>query len=299
MCVTPIILKNEMIVGCGRCVPCHIKYCNQWAYRFNIHLNHNPIAYCITMTYNNLHLPIITDLDTNRNYMSLSKRDIQLFMKKLRKAHVKRYGKLAPKISYLISGEYGDKFKRPHYHAIIFNAHADDILNSWTDSNGEAIGQLYFGQNDIQATLKYALKYTIKSKIHTYYHKNSHYIRPFVLVSKGIGEQMLVTKKKSIRGINTKVERFVNISIQSNVLTPLTSPMWLTIKKLKSFFHGTIKNSQILKSIRTNSKTNKLKKSINVLWLYNLLANLSNNGRKITITSYGKQIKKINTVTKY
>lgn len=59
----------------------------------------------ITLTYSEEHLP---------SPPSLSKREHQLFMKRLRKM-------VAPKrISFFLSGEYGERFGRPHYHAIIF-----------------------------------------------------------------------------------------------------------------------------------------------------------------------------------
>jgi len=59
----------------------------------------------ITLTYSEDNLP---------SPPSLSKREHQLFMKKLRRS-------LAPrKVSFFLCGEYGERFGRPHYHAIIF-----------------------------------------------------------------------------------------------------------------------------------------------------------------------------------
>jgi len=60
----------------------------------------------LTLTFSDDHL-------LKRDFpMSLDKRDFQLFMKRLRK----RFGK----VRYFMCGEYGDIFKRPHYHAILF-----------------------------------------------------------------------------------------------------------------------------------------------------------------------------------
>lgn len=59
----------------------------------------------VTLTYDKEHLP------ANK---SLVKRDLQLYMKKLRK----RFGK---GIRFYACGEYGEQNKRPHYHVIIFN----------------------------------------------------------------------------------------------------------------------------------------------------------------------------------
>lgn len=59
----------------------------------------------ITLTYNDQHLP---------KNQSISVREIQLFIKKLRK-HVEPI-----KLRFYACGEYGEKTHRPHYHALIF-----------------------------------------------------------------------------------------------------------------------------------------------------------------------------------
>ncbi|QCQ84796.1 replication initiator protein [Blackfly microvirus SF02] len=71
----------------------------------------------LTMTYD------------DKNYpwnCSISKRELQLFFKKLRKT-----GRL---IRYFACGEYGPRTKRPHYHALVFNCHfADQRRHAGTD----------------------------------------------------------------------------------------------------------------------------------------------------------------------
>lgn len=69
----------------------------------------------ITLTYAQEHLPI-----NNKNHMTLFKRDLQLFIKRLRQ----QTGK---KLSYFLCGEYGPKTHRPHAHAIIFGYCPKDI----------------------------------------------------------------------------------------------------------------------------------------------------------------------------
>ena len=44
---------------------------------------------------------------------SISKREVQLFFKRLRKSSDK-------KLRYYACGEYGGRFGRPHYHAIVY-----------------------------------------------------------------------------------------------------------------------------------------------------------------------------------
>lgn len=66
----------------------------------------------ITLTYSDENLPA---------NQSLSKAELQLFFKRLRKQLQVR------KIRYYACGEYGEQTLRPHYHAIIFGWEPDDL----------------------------------------------------------------------------------------------------------------------------------------------------------------------------
>jgi len=77
----------------------------------------------ITLTYD----------DANLKSPRLDYRDFQLFMKKLRRAHANT------KISVFTAGEYGDRGKRPHWHAIIFNFTFPDLVFKRSNDNGDKI----------------------------------------------------------------------------------------------------------------------------------------------------------------
>ncbi len=64
----------------------------------------------LTLTYNDDQLPLDYSIDV---------RVLQLFMKRLRE-HAKT------RIRFFAAGEYGDRFLRPHYHALIFNYDFND-----------------------------------------------------------------------------------------------------------------------------------------------------------------------------
>ena len=101
-------------VSCKQCTGCRQEYSRQWALR-NMHeasLWLNNIF--ITLTYDNEHLP---------EHGTLVKKDFQDFMKRLRK---KKGANQHQPIRYYQCGEYGDKFGRPHYHAILFNTNFRD-----------------------------------------------------------------------------------------------------------------------------------------------------------------------------
>lgn len=106
-------------LSCGQCIGCRLERSRQWACR----IMHETSLYernCfLTLTYDKKHLP---------KDGSLNLRHFQLFMKKLRK----RFGK---GIRFYHCGEYGERFGRPHYHAILFNFDfADKVLCS-TEGN--------------------------------------------------------------------------------------------------------------------------------------------------------------------
>lgn len=95
---------------CGRCRMCKVARAREWATRCLHELGEHPAASFVTLTYDDEHLP---------DDLSISKRELQLFFKRLRKD-------LAPeKIRYLACGEYGEHTSRPHYHAVIFGVSVD------------------------------------------------------------------------------------------------------------------------------------------------------------------------------
>lgn len=87
----------------------------QWAVRCSHEAQLHEHNCFITLTYNPEHLP---------ENGTLVKRDLQLFMKRLRKLHTG--------IKFYASGEYGAKLSRPHYHLCIFGFDFNDkkILKS-------------------------------------------------------------------------------------------------------------------------------------------------------------------------
>ena len=122
-----------MTVPCRQCSGCRQEYSRQWAMR-NMHESSLwPNNLFITLTYDNQHLP---------KHNTLIKKDFQDFMKRLRK---KKRSTTKNPIRFFHCGEYGEKFGRPHYHAILFNTQFRDretlqghkgLTTSETLSNG-------------------------------------------------------------------------------------------------------------------------------------------------------------------
>lgn len=92
-------------IPCGQCVGCRLERSRQWAMRC-LHEQKLHRQNCfITLTYDNDKIP---------EGGTLVKRDLQLFLKRLRK-------QFGAGIRFYACGEYGDSTARPHYHAIVFN----------------------------------------------------------------------------------------------------------------------------------------------------------------------------------
>lgn len=119
------VVRDFVDIPCGQCLGCRIDYSRQWANRLMLELEYHDSAYFVTLTYNDAHLPthLYSDPETGEAFpsYSLDKRDCQLFFKRLRKSFSDDH------IRYFLSGEYGPSTHRPHYHAIIFGLHLNDL----------------------------------------------------------------------------------------------------------------------------------------------------------------------------
>lgn len=102
-------------IPCGQCIGCRLDRSRQWALRCCQEAKLHVFNSFITLTFDDEHLP---------KDNSLSKRELQLFFKSLRKEIEKN--EPGKKIRYYACGEYGETGDRPHYHAIIFGHDFDD-----------------------------------------------------------------------------------------------------------------------------------------------------------------------------
>lgn len=136
---------SPLEVPCNNCLGCKLEHSRQWSIRMIHEARFHPANSFLTLTYDNENCPASYGLQL---------RDLQLFMKRLRKhltvrfpyvrrehsAHIRRYGvHLTPKIRFYACGEYGDLNGRPHYHAIVFGYDAPDKVFLDTSGSGERI----------------------------------------------------------------------------------------------------------------------------------------------------------------
>lgn len=102
---------NRFLLPCSQCIGCRLERSRQWAVRCMHEASLYENNCFLTLTYDNHHLP---------ENKSLVLDDLQRFLKRLRKKYSSR------KIRFYACGEYGDLYKRPHYHVCLFNFDFED-----------------------------------------------------------------------------------------------------------------------------------------------------------------------------
>lgn len=182
-CLTPIKIKNKSpdiggfaynVVPCGKCPECRRERINSWVFRLTQEERLHSSALFVTLTYET---PPMTD----KRFMNLNKKHCQDFFKRLRKATNRKT------IKYYLSGEYGTKSLRPHYHAIIFDATEKEIEKAWGH------GFIHFGTVTPES-IAYCAKYIDKpSRIPLF--QGDDRLPEFSLMSKRMGANYLTPKK--------------------------------------------------------------------------------------------------------
>lgn len=156
MCTSPITIYNnskyvnlhsfdvKRTVPCGYCWQCQLAKQSEIAlrsyYEWQESLSLGSYAYWDTLTYREDKLPSVLGVPC------FKKKDVQIFIKRLRDDLKAKYKIKRDAFRYLVVGEYGGKFRRPHYHIIFFNKFPrwkcdvyqfhDLIYRNWYEMNG-------------------------------------------------------------------------------------------------------------------------------------------------------------------
>lgn len=171
---------EKVPVPCGRCPPCKLRRVNGWVFRLLQEEKRSATAHFVTLTYNTDHVPI-----SSNGFMSLKKRDLQLYWKRLRKLQ-------DAKIKYYAVGEYGTKNKRPHYHAIVFGVEkAEHFHTAWQ------LGDVHIGSVSGDS-IAYTLKYIDKPPQAK--HSRDDRVREFSLMSKSLGDNYISDEVRAYHG---------------------------------------------------------------------------------------------------
>lgn len=158
-------------IECRKCLPCRLNQAREKAIRAWHESQMHKGSIFLTLTYSDEHL-----LSPKLQY-----RDFQLFMMSLLE---KRYRNVKDKeirrqlfIPFMVTGEYGDKNKRPHWHALLFNFFPGDAQKQRTTDLGHTVyssaylsetwgkGLVEFGQITIDSA-NYTARYAAKKLTH-------------------------------------------------------------------------------------------------------------------------------------
>lgn len=106
--------------GCGQCLPCLINKRRVWTFRLLLEFFQHDKASFVTLTYSEQNTPLSVNCDP-----ILCKRDVQLFLKRVRKKFFDRL------IRFYCGAEYTPKNHLPHYHLILFGISPDELDDDW------------------------------------------------------------------------------------------------------------------------------------------------------------------------
>lgn len=141
----------ELKLPCGQCIGCKLERSRQWAMRCMHEASLYERNCFVTLTYDGARLP---------EGGSLSVKTFQGFMRKLRRwinrDQYDRLGNLIPveyrpatqKVRFFHCGEYGEKYGRPHYHALLFNFDFSDkqvhkVQNGQTLYSSDSLSRIW------------------------------------------------------------------------------------------------------------------------------------------------------------
>lgn len=180
-CTNPFYLRKEHIfVPCGHCLGCRIAHSREWTVRLLHEMSSWDSCCFLTLTYNDEHCPL-----------SLSKKELQNFWKRLRKAIAPR------KVKYFACGEYGE-YGRPHYHAICFGIDWNDeqvVLDCWQRGFIKIGGVT---RKSIGYVTDYCLKKYDKRRNDDEYTKLGLQV-PFQLCSQGLGLRFALVNRVQLQ----------------------------------------------------------------------------------------------------
>lgn len=148
-CISPVYVRNvNQNVPCGKCNFCLERRRNGWIFRLEQELKVSSSSYFLNLTYDDDHLTynLVSHLP------ELCVRDVQLFLKRLRKG---QSVVSSERLRYYLVGEYGSRFDRPHYHALMFNMDPGLVPRVCDHWRG---GHVYVG-TVTGASIRYVLKY--------------------------------------------------------------------------------------------------------------------------------------------
>jgi hypothetical protein len=179
-CTKPISIEG-LVVPCNKCRACRIARAKEWSVRMIHEMDYHDESSFVTLTYADDNLP---------EDECIHKEHFQLFIMRLRRRLENR------KLKYYACGEYGEKYGRPHYHAIVFGLSLrdkEDVEDCWN------AGLVHMGTVTYDSA-RYVADYIQKDDRGEVYCNENYLYRtpPFSLMSKGIGKRFAEDNQEQI-----------------------------------------------------------------------------------------------------
>lgn len=156
-------VRSSLELPCGRCVGCQLEKSRAWSIRCMHEAQLYDSNVFVTLDYAPEHLP---------KSLSLEYSDFQGFMRRLRKKvrGVSRAPTGSFPVRFFCSGEYGEKFRRPHFHAILFNCFFKDQVRLVNDTCRSAQAESLWQRGNVvigevtPASAAYVAGYTLSKR---------------------------------------------------------------------------------------------------------------------------------------
>lgn len=190
--------KRLVPIPCGKCLCCRASKVSMMEARAKYEYNNHASAAFVTFTYDDNHLPFQKGFQRP----TLLREHLHKFIDTVRH-NVRNSRVIFPKcidrnFTFIASGEYGDRFNRPHYHVIFFGLSPDLCKRIFSKSwhNG-SIAVLPLKQGGIRYVIKYLSKQEFgKHALSAYFDTGRE--SPFIMISKGFGSGYFVSQIKNI-----------------------------------------------------------------------------------------------------
>lgn len=181
MCLTPITIKREIAghfylnnVPCNHCLECTKDRQNEYIIRTIEEQRKRGTMCFFTLTYSPEALPMLDNYEIDEEtgeilkedeVQTLRRHDVSQWIKLFKQKYAKRGEKLD--FSYMITGEYGPRTFRPHYHGIILGMDplkVSELMDRWSKQYGyvcyKNIPSL---MSDVEKVARYCAKYMCKN----------------------------------------------------------------------------------------------------------------------------------------
>lgn len=176
---------RTLVLPCGKCQSCRLKQSGEWVARNLMESRYHDCGCFLTLTVND------SCMDSVFPFSSLSHYPFQCFMKRVRKA--------GHQVRYMMCGEYGDQYQRPHYHVLLYGYDFPDrVLHTVFDGHpvftSTELSFLWpYGFHTIEelntATISYVCRYVLKKRLSRtdYGDRLPEYVR--MSIKPGLGAQ--------------------------------------------------------------------------------------------------------------